>query len=330
MSFEKLLTFINRDMRMSHVYQPVMIRTLLDHAGRATREQIARSLLNEDRSQLEYYSEITRDMVGRVLASRGIVRRHEQHYELLEHETLTPEQVQQLKDACDTKLRDYVARRGQAIWEHRRTGSGYITGTLRYEVLKRAKSRCELCGISKDVRALEVDHITPRNKGGTDEIANLQALCYSCNAMKRDRDNTDFREVNAAYERSDPNCPFCSVDPESVLENRLARLVKDAFPVTRGHLLAIPKRHVTDYFELGTAEIRACQSLIEEGRQLLVREDASIEGFNIGTNSGTVAGQTVMHAHVHLIPRRKHDTPNPRGGVRGVIAGKADYQAIGQ
>lgn len=100
--------------------------------------------------------------------------------------------------------------------------------------------------------------------------------------------------------------------------------------MTPGHLLAIPKRHVSDYFELGTAEIRACQSLIEEGRQLLAREDASIEGFNIGINSGTVAGQTVMHAHVHLIPRRKHDTPNPRGGVRAVIAGKADYQAIGQ
>jgi ATP adenylyltransferase len=101
--------------------------------------------------------------------------------------------------------------------------------------------------------------------------------------------------------------------------------VKDAFPVAHGHLLAIPRRHESDYFSLGPAEVRACQQLLEQGRELLAEGDASIEGFNVGVNCGTVAGQTVMHAHVHLIPRRRGDTPNPRGGVRGVVAGKADY-----
>src|SRR5690606_5026857 len=98
-----------------------------------------------------------------------------------------------------------------------------------------------------DQRALQVDHIHPRNWGGSDEIANLQALCYSCNAMKRDRDDTDFREMSAAYELRDANCPFCAEALECVLENRLARLVKDAFPVAQGHLLAVPRRHASDF-----------------------------------------------------------------------------------
>jgi ATP adenylyltransferase len=83
--------------------------------------------------------------------------------------------------------------------------------------------------------------------------------------------------------------------------------------------------HIPDCFDLGTAEARAGQHLIELGRERLKSEDPTIAGFNIGINAGTVVGQTVMHAHVHLIPRRSGDTPNPRGGVRGVIAGRADY-----
>jgi ATP adenylyltransferase len=80
-----------------------------------------------------------------------------------------------LKSACDRKLADYVARRGDAIWDHRRRSARYISGTLRYDVLKSAKFHCELCGVSADERAPEVDHVTPRNKGGADEIGNLQA-----------------------------------------------------------------------------------------------------------------------------------------------------------
>jgi diadenosine tetraphosphate (Ap4A) HIT family hydrolase/5-methylcytosine-specific restriction endonuclease McrA len=325
MRFDQLLAFIERDMRMSHIYQPAMIRVLLETGGRASREDIARALLNHDRSQLEYYAEIVRNMVGRVLADRNVVKKDGQHYDLLGHDAFTTDQVQQLKEACEKKLSDYIARRGDSIWQHRKANNGYVSGTLRYEVLKRAKFRCELCGVSADVRALEVDHITPRSKGGTDEIENLQALCYICNSMKRDRDNTDFRKVRAAHEERDSDCPFCAPGPEALLENRLARLIEDAFPVTQGHLLAIPKRHISDYFELGTAEVRACQQLIEQGRDLLGQRDASIAGFNVGINCGTTAGQTVMHAHVHLIPRRMGDVANPRGGVRGVISGKADY-----
>jgi diadenosine tetraphosphate (Ap4A) HIT family hydrolase/5-methylcytosine-specific restriction endonuclease McrA len=328
MRFEDVLQFIERDMRMSHVYQPVMLRTLLDQGGRATIQEVARALLNEDRSQLEYYSEITKYMVGRVLTNRGVVKRDGSYYELLGHAALTPEQIEQLKAACDRKLAEYVEKRGDAIWEHRRQSGGYISGTIRYDVLKSAKFRCELCGVSADERALEVDHITPRNRGGTDEIINLQALCYSCNSMKRDRDDTDFRAVRAAYDHVQSGCPFCSLgEREILLQNSLAAVVKDEYPVSDGHVLIVPKRHTADYFELGTAEVRACQLLLAEAHALLRDQDISILGFNVGINGGEVAGQTVMHCHIHLIPRRLGDSPNPRGGVRAVIPGKAEYRA---
>lgn len=326
MTFEDLKQFIERDMKMSHVYQPVMLRVLLDSDGRATRDDIARALLIEDRSQLEYYAEITRNMPGKVLANRGVVKRDGKAYELVGFERLTSSQVQELRDACDRKLAEYVAKRGDVIWAHRRQSAGYISGTLRYEVFKNAKFRCELCGVSADERALEVDHIIPRNNGGTDDIANFQALCYRCNATKRDRDDTDLRAVRAAYEIKQSGCPFCElVGRTPVLENTLALALKDAYPVTVGHLLVIPRRHAADYFDLGTAEIRACQDLLTRARSLALDEDRTIAGFNVGINSGTAAGQTVMHCHIHLIPRRAGDSANPRGGIRGVIPGKADY-----
>jgi diadenosine tetraphosphate (Ap4A) HIT family hydrolase/5-methylcytosine-specific restriction endonuclease McrA len=326
MRFNELLHFVEHDMRMSHVYQPVMLRELLARGGRASREEIARALLNEDRSQLEYYSEITRDMVGRVLTNRGITKRDASGYELPDYESLTDEQVKQLTEICNRKLTEYVQKRGDAIWQHRRQATGYLSGTLRYEVLKKAKFRCELCGIPADERALEVDHITPRNKGGTDEISNLQALCYRCNAMKRDRDDTDLRAVRAAYDQRVSDCPFCILgDRQIELENGLAMVLSDAFPVSEGHSLVIPKRHTPDYFDLGTAEIRASQQLIAETRAVLLERDPSIVGFNIGVNCGEAAGQTVMHCHIHVIPRRQGDSANPRGGVRGVIPEKGDY-----
>jgi diadenosine tetraphosphate (Ap4A) HIT family hydrolase/5-methylcytosine-specific restriction endonuclease McrA len=330
MHFDELLQFVERDMRMSHVYQPVMLRELLNRNGRATVADIARALLNEDRSQIEYYSEITKNMVGRVLTNRNVVKRGGGEYMLVGYENLTPDQVQRLKAACETKLSEYLARRGDAIWEHRRRSAGYISGTLRYEVLKNSKFRCELCGIPADERALEVDHITPRNKGGTDEIANLQALCFSCNAMKRDRDDTDFRAVRREYERVEQGCPFCSISSGDVLlKNSLSVGIRDRYPVTDWHILVVPKRHTADYFDLGTAESRACDRLLAEAHSMIRKADPSVMGFNVGINSGEVAGQTVMHCHLHLIPRRAGDHPNPRGGVRAVIPSKGDYIGTG-
>jgi len=109
------------------------------------------------------------------------------------------------------------------------------------------------------------------------------------------------------------------------MEDENAILFYDSFPVTKGHSLIIPKRHIADYFSLSDEELNSINKLIFRQKERLLLEDASIEGFNIGTNAGAAAGQTVMHCHIHLIPRRKGDLPDPRGGVRGVIPDKMRY-----
>ena len=114
--------------------------------------------------------------------------------------------------------------------------------------------------------------------------------------------------------------------PERVVAtNELAYAIKDGFPVTEGHLLVIPKRHTKDFFGLTDAELIACTQLLKELRLTVTSQDQHVEGFNVGMNAGAVAGQTIFHCHIHLIPRRKGDVENPRGGVRHTIPGKGFY-----
>jgi ATP adenylyltransferase len=102
-------------------------------------------------------------------------------------------------------------------------------------------------------------------------------------------------------------------------------VIRDQFPVTPFNSLIIPKRHVADYFGLYQPEINAINQLLVEQKAFITKTDPTITGFNIGMNCGESAGQTVYHCHVHLIPRRVGDVLKPRGGVRNVIPGKADY-----
>ena len=110
---------------------------------------------------------------------------------------------------------------------------------------------------------------------------------------------------------------------EKVLENDLAYAFFDLFPVSRGHMLIAPKRATPQIFDLNDAEYSACFDLVRRTKDYL-KGKYSPDGFNIGINCGETAGQTVFHAHIHVIPRYKDDVPNPRGGVRNVIPGKGD------
>jgi len=325
--FEELQDFISTKMRMSHIYQPVMLLELLTKQGAADSNTIARALLSQDQSQVEYYRQITKNMVGKVLTkNRGITRKDGEHYSLPRFKELSLEQVAELVNLCQLKIDEYSAKRGDAIWSHRSKSAGYIPGTVRYEVLKRAKSRCELCGIHEKEKALEVDHIIPRNSGGSDDISNLQSLCYSCNAMKRDRDDSDFRGVIDSYNHRDSNCVFCQLPSSRIVaENELAIAFRDLYPVTEHHTLVIPKRHVADMFDLYQPERNAIQALLEQQRKLILKQDSKVTGFNVGINAGADAGQTVFHCHFHLIPRRQGDCTDPRGGVRGVILERQKY-----
>jgi diadenosine tetraphosphate (Ap4A) HIT family hydrolase len=121
------------------------------------------------------------------------------------------------------------------------------------------------------------------------------------------------------------DCPFCTLNPRTlVLANELAVAFYDRYPVSHGHLLIILRRHVASYFEATPTEQTALMELVNQGKKKLDQEFHP-DGYNIGINIGTAAGQTVPHLHIHLIPRYQGDQVDPRGGVRGVIPEKQKY-----
>jgi ATP adenylyltransferase len=322
--YERLKTFLTEDMRQSHVYQPVMVKELLEKGGSSKTADIAQAILSRDPTQLEYYLQVVKNLVGRVLTrNRGITTKEGDTYSLIGAADLSERQRKELVHICDESIDGYLKARGQTIWSHRRRGRRSINGSIRYRVLVRAASRCEACGVSNDERMLEVDHIEPKCLGGKDEMENYQALCCSCNAAKRNADKTDFRELKRLYAQREVGCLFCDAQVSDTkrisAENALAYATRDAFPVTAFHTLIIPKRHVVDYFGLKQPEINGINRLLAEQKESLQKLDSSIEGFNVGINCGEAAGQSVFHCHVHLIPRRTGDVPSPRGGVRHVI-----------
>ena len=127
----------------------------------------------------------------------------------------------------------------------------------------------------------------------------------------------------------DPNnpCLFCNAKESGYTkDNQLAYASYDTHPVSKLHCLVIPKRHIRDYFDLTEEELLACNHLIKNMKDEIVKKDPTVEGFNIGTNAGKVSGQSIFHCHLHLIPRRENDVENPQGGVRSVIPNKQHYK----
>ena len=121
------------------------------------------------------------------------------------------------------------------------------------------------------------------------------------------------------------NCTFCNLkESKIVLENECARAIFDIFPVNEGHMLIVPKNHIVTYFDAGEKDKKYLWELVEECKRYLDGR-YSPDGYNVGINCGEAAGQTVMHLHIHLIPRYVGDIENPRGGVRGVIPDKRMY-----
>ena len=123
------------------------------------------------------------------------------------------------------------------------------------------------------------------------------------------------------------SCPFCTLPPERIIdENEHAVWIYDGFPISPGHSLIIPKRHVGSFFEITTPEKIAIFSLLDQAKNVVSTEHLP-NAYNIGINDGPAAGQTVPHLHVHLIPRYINDVKDPRGGVRWLIPEKAVYWA---
>jgi len=324
MKFETLCDFIKTKMRMSHIYQPLLIKSLVECNGMATLRQLAFSFLSQDESQLLYYEERIKNMPVPVLKRHGVLDREGQLVSL-SVQGLSFKQKAQLKALCDQKIQEFLEKRGLATWDYRLLETEPVPDTVRYDVLRRAGGKCELCGCSAKERPLHVDHIIPRSKLGSNDPSNLQALCERCNLAKGNRDQTDFRDHDT--EKTVTGCVFCSEESRGrVIEtNGTVFAIEDRYPVTKAHCLVIPFRHIPDYFMMTEAERRDTDDLTRYLKNKIQIGDKTVVGFNLGYNCGQTAGQTIMHSHLHLIPRRQGDIECPAGGIRGALPNKMRY-----
>lgn len=200
-TFEELLEFIQEQMRMSHIYQPVLIRSLVDSGGIATVRQLALDMLSSDEAEVLRYEDRIKKMPLPVLRRREVVSSDREGVVRLNVEKLTFEQRAQIRAACEEAIGRFLAARGLAVWDNRLLELEPVPLALRYQVLKRDGRRCVLCGVTAKEARLEVDHIVPRRPdgvnvtgpGGTNDLDNLQTLCGPCNRGKSNRDDTDFR-----------------------------------------------------------------------------------------------------------------------------------------
>jgi hypothetical protein len=195
MTFDELLKFIEEDLRMSHVYQPLLISFLVQSGGAATVRQLAQEFALADEASVLHYEKRIKEMPIPVLAKRGVVSKKLNLVELQVND-LTYAQSSRIRAACEKRIADFLESRGVDVW------SGLlemdpVPSTVRFDVLKRDR-KCVLCGAAperdSEVR-LHVDHIVPRSKGGSNEMSNLQVLCSECNLGKSNRDNTAFGEL---------------------------------------------------------------------------------------------------------------------------------------
>ena len=192
MKISELLDFLKNRMKPSHIYQPVLIRTLVDAGGTATIRQLAQALLVQDESQILYYEGRLREMPIPVLKRHGVVEKDGDLIRL-NVDKLSLQEKAEVRKICEERLQSFIAKRGLGIWDYRMLEDDPVPDDLRYQVLKESGGRCALCGATSKEAVLQVDHIQPRSRGGTNDKSNLQALCDRCNLGKGNKDATDFR-----------------------------------------------------------------------------------------------------------------------------------------
>jgi len=177
---------------MSHVYQPVIIRALVQAAGKSTIRQLAQTLLLEDESQLLFYEKRLKEMPLKILKKHGIIS-VDGDLVTLSAPGLSLEQRSEIRGLCEERLKEFVSKRGLSTWDYRMLEDDPVPDSIRYRILKKAGGRCALCGASKKETTLHIDHILPRSRGGSNDESNLQVLCFQCNLGKGNKDTADFR-----------------------------------------------------------------------------------------------------------------------------------------
>ncbi len=304
---------------MSGVYQPVIIKHLIMGDGNAKLEEIAKELATLDQEAVEDYVQKLKVHPKNVLKKHGIAEIHKDVYQLLMEIGDTKEALLKI---CEQKILEFVEQRGLIPGKP----SGW--GSKRVKLLT-DHPFCRLCGArpTKDNEVeLDIDHIEPASLGGSDEIENLQVLCAQCNRAKGNQFLEAAEVVHAKHLDIKQECVFCTLSSERIkCSDDYILVIDDGFPVSKGHTLILPVRHIPSALQLHDVETISIFRKAQEICKLIQADDPSVLGFNMGFNVGRTAGQTVDHCHFHIIPRRKGDVADPTGGIRNIIPGKGKY-----
>ena len=263
---------------MSQIYQPQLIQSLVESGGQATLRELAVKFLTEEEAEIREMMKTIKKMPVHVLSAKNksrkkpIVEEEDGVVRLLVKPADLKERSEIL-GACAQRMHEYVAKRGEGIWNHKWLDSP-TGGAMRLRVLEEGGRRCAICGATHKDRLLDVDHIIPRSKGGPSTFENLQVLCSKCNRAKGNRSERDFRV--AEPELNDLDCVACELPTltDFPAENQLARAVWHDSHSGR-HLCILPKRHVTAFVELTSHEILAMHDIarvISEVRKKCVIE----------------------------------------------------------
>ncbi len=292
MTFQELKHFLQEKMSMSHIYQPLLIKILVDSGGYATVRHLALQFLGYDESQLLYYEKTLKNMPIKVLSKHGVIKYQDQLVSL-EIKKLSLEQKAEIRMICEQKIQEFIVSRGLSLWDYRLIDTNIVPDSLRFRILKEGKGRCALCGATKDERMLDIDHIKPVSMGGKTEYSNLQVLCSKCNRSKRDKDQTDFRRL--VFDLSHQVCPFCNINSglNCILENDMAFAIDDKYPVTKHHTLIIPRRHFVDYFEITQNELIAINELLQTRKKSWKKKTLQLKDL--------ISGLTVGRSQVKLL-----------------------------
>jgi 5-methylcytosine-specific restriction endonuclease McrA/predicted house-cleaning noncanonical NTP pyrophosphatase (MazG superfamily) len=208
-NISELISFINSTMSMTDVYQPAVILHLLERGGTSTRAELAKTLSGYDEGVQEYYDKILMRWPKITLTKHKIIKYERKNLSFALNFNLSdPQIVEEAKELCDQKIREWIEKKRQ-----RRT-LPRIEASVRYRILKAARGKCELCGISSKLAPIDIDHIVPKSRADkhgyvtkdnitmhVDDERNLQSLCYRCNRAKRDQDATDFRQPRSGIIR---------------------------------------------------------------------------------------------------------------------------------
>lgn len=237
-SLTELLEFLEKTMSMTDIYQPVVILHLLERGGSSTRSDLARTLSGYDEAVQEYYEKILMRWPKSTLEKHGIIRYNRKgSVFVLNFDLKDAGLIEKAKQLCEQKTQEWI--------EKKRARGNYsrVDASVRYRVLKAARGKCELCGISAKIVPIDIDHIIPRSKADkygyvlkdnvkmhVDDERNLQALCIRCNRAKRDQDATDWRlpsqrmihEARSGYS-------FNSNSPEGEISNSSQKQLEDLF-----------------------------------------------------------------------------------------------------